>query len=61
MAGTREGGLKAARTLRKEYGAGFYAKIGKKGGQVEVSKGFSTNKPLARLAGQKGGRIKRVK
>lgn len=60
MAGTRAGGLKAAATLRKKHGVSFYAKIGKKGGKVEVSKGFGTNKPLARLAGQKGGRISRA-
>ena len=32
MAGTRAGGLKAAKTNRKRYGKNFYRDIGRKGG-----------------------------
>ena len=56
MAGTRAGGLKAAKTLKAKRGTDFYARIGRKGGQAEVTKGFGTNRPLARMAGEKGGR-----
>jgi len=33
MAGTKQGGLKAAATNREKYGKDFYAKIGQKGGR----------------------------
>lgn len=59
MAGTREGGLKAAKTLKAKQGKDFYARIGRKGGQAEVTKGFGTNKELASIAGRKGGRVRR--
>lgn len=54
MAGTREGGLKAARTLRAKRGQNYYSKIGRKGGQAEVEKGYSMNTTLASLSGYKG-------
>ena len=60
MAGTREGGLKAAATL-KAKDPNFYNKIGTKGGQVEVPKGYSMNPTLASLSGFKGGRLRRRK
>lgn len=37
MAGKREGNLKGAKTKKKKYGDGFFAKIGKIGG----SKGWA--------------------
>lgn len=33
MAGTRAGAAKAQRTIKQKYGKGFYAEIGRKGGQ----------------------------
>ena len=32
MAGTKEGGLKAAATNKKKYGKNFYAQLGARGG-----------------------------
>lgn len=60
MAGTREGGLKAAATIRRKKGKGFYAKIGRKGGKAEVEKGFSMNRELASIAGSRGARKQRT-
>lgn len=57
MAGTKQGGLKAAATNKARYGAEFYSRIGRKGGQNGHTGGFATNKALARIAGAKGGRI----
>lgn len=56
MVGTKAGGLKAAATNKARHGEGFYAKIGKKGGQNGHTGGFAANHELARKAGQKGGR-----
>ena len=53
MAGTKQGGLKAAATNREKYGKDFYAKIGQKAG------GFAATPALAKIAGAKGGRISR--
>jgi uncharacterized protein len=62
MAGTRSGGLSAAKTNKEKYGADFYAKIGAKGGRKGRTGGFYANRDLARIAGAKGGRIsKRTK
>ena len=55
MAGTREGGLKAAKTNRKKYGADFYVRNGRKGGQNGHTGGFAANRALARVAGRIGG------
>ena len=58
MAGTKEGGRKAAmRNLAKD--PDFYAKIGAKGGRNGRTGGFAANPELARVAGAKGGRISR--
>jgi len=57
MAGTKEGGRKAAATNKAKYGVTFYANIGKKGGQNGHTGGFAANRELARIAGAKGGRI----
>lgn len=59
MAGTKAGGKAAASTNKTKYGSDFYAKIGAKGGKVGRTGGFFANRELARLAGQKGGRISR--
>ena len=60
MAGTKEGGRKAAaKNLARD--PLFYAKIGQKGGQLGHTGGFASNPELARIAGQKGGRISRRK
>lgn len=55
MSGTREGGLRAAKTNTARYGKDFYAKIGQKGGQKGTTGGFAANPELARKAGAKGG------
>lgn len=59
MAGTKQGGLKAAATNREKYGKDFYAKIGQKGGRLGCTGGFAANPALAKIAGAKGGRISR--
>ncbi len=59
MAGTKAGGQKAAAANKAKYGPDFYAKIGAKGGQKGTTGGFFANRELARVAGQKGGRISR--
>lgn len=59
MSGTREGGLKAAKTNKKKYGKNFYKLNGAKGGQNGHTGGFASNPALARVAGAKGGRNSR--
>ena len=59
MAGTKAGGVKAAKTNKMKHGSDFYAKIGAKGGQLGRTGGFFANRDLARQAGAKGGRISR--
>jgi general stress protein YciG len=59
MAGTKAGGMKAAATNKAKYGSAFYANIGAKGGALGRTGGFFANRELARVAGQKGGRISR--
>lgn len=59
MAGTREGGLKAAATNYKRHGADFYREIGARGGRNGHTGGFAANPELARIAGAKGGRKSR--
>lgn len=66
MAGTKIGGLKAARTNTTKYGKDFYAEIGRKGGRLGKTGGFAstlvgkdglTGRERARLAGKEGGKI----
>ena len=58
MAGTKEGGKKAAKTNKKLHGKNFYRELGRLGGSVcGTLKGFAANPERAKLAGQKGGRI----
>lgn len=59
MAGTVEGGRKAAAANKAKHGADFYARIGRKGGENGHTGGFAANRELARIAGAKGGRISR--
>lgn len=59
MAGTPEGGKVAAATNKAKYGPDFYKNIGAKGGRNGHTGGFFANRELARIAGEKGGRISR--
>jgi general stress protein YciG len=59
MAGTKDGGQKAAATNKTKYGPDFYARIGAAGGKVGRTGGFFANRDLARQAGARGGRISR--
>lgn len=60
MAGTVEGGLKAAKKNIERHGPDFYKTLGKLGGtKGRGTKGFALNRELARVAGAKGGRISR--
>lgn len=59
MAGTKEGGVKAAKSNYERYGKDFYAKIGAIGGKKGKTGGFYANRELARIAGRKGGIISR--
>lgn len=59
MAGTREGGKKAAETNKRIHGANFYAEIGRKGGRNGHTGGFAANPELAKIAGTKGGKRSR--
>ena len=59
MAGTKEGGRKAAARNKELHGSDFYKRIGSKGGQHGHTGGFASNPELARIAGAKGGRISR--
>ncbi len=55
MSGTREGGLKAAKTNKKKYGKDFYKVQDQKGGRNGHTGGFAANPQLARIAGAIGG------
>ena len=59
MAGTKDGGKAAAKTNVAKHGPDFYARIGAMGGKKGRTGGFFANRELARIAGQKGGRISR--
>jgi general stress protein YciG len=59
MAGSIEGGKRAAATNKLKYGENFYKKIGAEGGKRGTTGGFYANRELARTAGAKGGRISR--
>lgn len=65
MAGTKEGGIKAAKKIKEKYGKDHYKKIGSRGGQKTAESGklleigFASDRERARLAGSKGGRASR--
>lgn len=60
MAGTKDGGRKAAATNKARYSEGFYARTGSLGGQVShPNKGFGSDPLKASIAGIKGGKISR--
>lgn len=59
MAGTRQGGMRAAATNKQRYGMNFYESIGRKGGQISKGGGFAKNPELARIAGARGGKASR--
>lgn len=59
MAGTLEGGKKAAATNKAKHGDDFYARIGRKGGKNGHTGGFAANRELASRVGRIGGRISR--
>lgn len=56
MAGTKEGGRKAAEANKKLYGPNFYAMIGRKGGKNGHTGGFAADPERARRAGAIGGK-----
>ena len=64
MAGTEQGGHKAAKTIRQRHGRDFYMRIGRIGGQKSRQGGFASNKvgndgltgsERAKLVGSVGG------
>ena len=55
MAGTKKGGILAAKTNKERYGEGFYARIGAIGGKRGTTGGFWANRELASRAGRIGG------
>lgn len=61
MAGSKLGGLRAAKTNRERHGDDFYQNIGAKGGKAETRtpKGFAADRDRASQAGRKGGLISR--
>jgi hypothetical protein len=64
VAGSREGGLKAAETNRKKYGKDFYKTNGAIGGKKSKGGGFAAGeagRERARIYGAIGGRISRRK
>lgn len=63
MAGTKEGGRKAAATNKKKYGKNYYAQLGARGGRSHCG-GFNSDKvgkdgltgwERAKVAGKTGG------
>lgn len=64
MAGTEQGGHKAASTIRSRHGRDFYVRIGRLGGVKSRTGGFASTKvgrdgltgaQRAKLAGARGG------
>lgn len=68
MPGSKEGGARAAATMKKKYGEDFYKNIGKLGGAASSTGGFGSDKPgsdgltgkeRAALVGAPGGKKSR--
>lgn len=62
MAGTTEGGLQAAQTLKEAKGEDWYQVIGAKGGKASNTGGFAAGtegRKRARVYGKLGGTISR--
>lgn len=59
MAGTREGGLAAAKKNKELYDEDFFKRIGNEGGRKGHTGGFYANPELASIAGRKGGHTSR--
>ena len=59
MAGTREGGLKAAITMKERYGLTIYEEVGRIGGKISRGGGFANSHDRAVEAGRKGGKASR--
>ena len=63
MAGTREGGIAAAKANKSRYGDDYYARIGAKGGRKGTTGGFHYSKAHGLNthvdAGRKGGTLSR--
>lgn len=57
MAGTKEGGRKAAITNKQKHGADFYVTIGRKGGKNGHTGGFASNPEFAAQMGKIGGKL----
>lgn len=57
MAGTVEGGRKAAATNIQRHGKDFYVRLGRRGGQHGHTGGFAADPARAKAAGVKGGTI----
>lgn len=57
MAGTKDGGKKAAATNKSRYGKDYYREMGRRGGKNGHTGGFAANPALAKIAGAKGGKI----
>lgn len=55
MSQTREGALKAQKTMRERYGEDCMERWGRKGGSAKVPKGFAKN-PRWKVLGAAGGR-----
>jgi general stress protein YciG len=59
MAGTKDGGKRAAQSNYERFGKNFYQVIGAKGGRASRTGGFYNNRELAVIAGRKGGKASR--
>lgn len=61
MAGSIDGGKRAAATNKKLYGSDYYNRIGALGGKVGRTGGFYADRERASKAGKLGGIISRRK
>lgn len=59
MAGSINGGKKAAATNKEKYGDNFYRTIGAIGGKKGHTGGFYANRELTSEVGRKGGLVSR--